>query len=97
MIKVQALRPTNVSETIRLARWYEAKNWSPKRPPITKDRCTSQREATPPLPSASLSRLRNTPTRRWFASLQSKYGVIFPRTSLKVYQIQKENQLFLSW
>jgi hypothetical protein len=63
-IEVQAARPTTVIEAIGLARLYEARNWSLKKPPINEDKCTGQRDATPPLPSPNLGRPRQPPSRR---------------------------------
>jgi hypothetical protein len=53
-----------VIEAIGLARLYEARNWSLRKPPINEDRRTGQRDATPPLPSSNLGRPRQPSSRR---------------------------------
>jgi len=63
-IEVQAGRPKSVTEAIGLARLYESRNWSLKKPPNTEERRTGSRDSAPPLPSSNLTRTRNPPTRR---------------------------------
>jgi hypothetical protein len=63
-IEVQAGRPKSVTEAIGLARLYEGRNWSLKKPPNHEERRSGSRESVPPLPSPNLTRTRNPPTRR---------------------------------
>jgi hypothetical protein len=63
--KVQAARPTMVTEAIGLARlFFEARNWSLKKSIVVEDRRLAQRESGPPLPSSNLIRTKAPPIRR---------------------------------
>jgi hypothetical protein len=61
---VQASRPNTLTDTIGVARLFEARNTSMKRTPIYDDQCAGPREAAPPMPSAQLTRPKAIPNRR---------------------------------
>jgi hypothetical protein len=63
-IEVQAGRLKSVTEASGLARLYESKHWSLKKPPDSKDRRSISSDFKPPLPSPNLTRTRSLPTRR---------------------------------
>jgi hypothetical protein len=47
-----------------VARLYEARNWSSKKPPISEDHRISPRDTTPPLPSSNLTCTKPIPSYR---------------------------------
>jgi len=68
--EVQAAKPATVTKAIGLARLYEARNWSLKKPPISYG--NRIRETTPPFPSSTLTLSKPLPTKR--LSLRCKTG-----------------------
>lgn len=60
---MQASQSFSLIEAIGLARLYEARNWSLKKPPAPDNRCTTAKDTAPPLPSSKLTRAKTIPTR----------------------------------